>query len=246
VNDRQLIRYSRQILLTNIDIDGQERLLKAKVLVMGLGGLGSPAALYLAAAGVGHLILADFDDVDLSNLQRQIIHQENTVGLNKAKSAEKRLQALNSECLIETCLQKLEKTALAKIVRRVDLVLDCTDNFSTRFMLNKVCKEQQALLISGAAIGFQGQVSVFSGRSEDACYRCLYDEQGQDDETCSNNGVLAPVVGIIGSMQALEAIKYLTQTGECLINKLLLLDALTSQWRSLKLKQDPQCPICHP
>ncbi len=244
MNDQQLLRYSRQIMLPAIDIEGQERLLASRVLIIGLGGLGSPVAMYLAAAGVGTLVLVDFDRVDLSNLQRQIAHTNGRVGQPKVASAKETLQALNPECRIETIDQMLEGKALAAEVAKADLVIDCCDNFATRFAINATCVVARTPLVSGAAIRMEGQVSVFSGQPGGPCYRCLYHDEGSEDETCSENGVLAPLVGIIGSVQATEAIKVLTGAGETLIGRLLVLDALQMEWRTLKLKADPDCPVC--
>ncbi len=244
MNDEQLLRYSRQIMLPSIGIEGQEKLLTSRVLIIGLGGLGSPVAMYLAAAGVGQLILADFDKVDLSNLQRQIIHSTESIGKLKVESARNTLLAINPDCRIETVSKLLDETELADHVSKADLVIDGTDNFTTRFMVNDACVATRTPLVSGAAIRLEGQVSVFSGQPGDPCYRCLYGGGGDMDETCSENGVLAPLVGIIGSLQATEAIKVLAGAGAPLIGRLLLLDALDMQWRTLKLKADPACPTC--
>ncbi|MCG8428616.1 MAG: molybdopterin-synthase adenylyltransferase MoeB [Chromatiales bacterium] len=244
MNDDQLLRYSRQIMLPSIGYEGQERLLNAQVLIIGLGGLGSPVAMYLAAAGVGHLTLVDFDKVDLSNLQRQIIHNSERIGTLKVESAKQTLQAINPDCQI-TCIDKtLEGDALQQAVAEADLVIDGSDNFTTRFAINEACVKSPTPLVSGAAIRMEGQVSVFSGRPGAPCYHCLYGKEGAVDETCSENGVLAPVVGIIGSIQATEAIKVLASTGTTLESRLLILDALHMQWRTLKLKADPNCPVC--
>ena len=244
MNDAQLLRYSRQIMLPGFGIEGQQRLLDARVLVVGLGGLGSPVALYLAAAGVGHLLLADFDAVDLSNLQRQLLHSSAHVGRNKVDSAIETLRALNPDVRLEPVKGSLAGKALAELARRVDLIIDCSDNFSTRFAINTACFESGIPLVSGAAIRAEGQVSVFSGRRDGPCYQCLYPSQGAAEETCARNGVLAPVVGIIGSIQATEAIKVLTGLGEPLFGRLLLLDALRMEWRSVRLTADPACPVC--
>ena len=244
MDDQQLLRYSRQIMLPAVGIEGQERLRASRVLIIGLGGLGSPAAMYLAAAGVGTLVLVDFDRVDLSNLQRQIIHTSDRIGQPKVESARESLRALNPETRIETFDQPLEGDALTRQVALADLVLDGTDNFATRFALNAVCRSQRTPLVSGAAIRMEGQVSVFPGQPGTPCYHCLYPQEGQLDETCSANGVLAPVVGVIGSIQAVEAIKLLTGIGEPLVGRLLLFDALQMEWRTIRLKADPACPVC--
>jgi adenylyltransferase/sulfurtransferase len=244
MDDQQLLRYSRQIMLPFFGTEGQERLLSSRVLIIGLGGLGSPAAMYLAAAGVGTLMLADFDQVDLSNLQRQIIHSGNRIGALKTDSAKETLLALNPECRVETIGGRLEQRELAAEAARSDLVIDASDNFETRFAVNRACIGSGTPLVSGAAIRMEGQVSVFSGQPGDPCYRCIYSDQGVEEETCSETGILAPVAGIIGSVQATEAIKVLAGVGEPLFGRLLLLDALRMEWRTLKLKPDPDCPVC--
>ncbi|KRT53830.1 HesA/MoeB/ThiF family protein [endosymbiont of Ridgeia piscesae] len=244
MNDDQLLRYSRQIMLPSIGIEGQQRLLESRVLLVGLGGLGSPVALYLAAAGVGQLVLSDFDKVDLSNLQRQIAHTTDAIGELKVESARRALLALNPEIQIETIDRILQEQELVLEVQKADLVIDASDNFATRFAINSACQCHATPLVSGAAIRMEGQVSAFSGQPGGPCYRCLYPEEGQVADTCSENGVLAPLVGIIGSIQATEAIKILTGAGTPLFGQLLILDALHMQWRSLKLKPDPRCPVC--
>lgn len=244
MTDTELLRYSRQILLPDFGIAGQERLRASSVLVVGLGGLGSPVAMYLAAAGVGRLILADFDAVDLSNLQRQIIHTTAQIGRPKAESARIALAALNPDVELVAVKRSLVEETLPGIVADVDLVLDCCDNFATRFAVNAACVSAGVPLVSGAAIRLEGQVAAFSGQPGGPCYQCLYPRDGGIDETCSTNGILAPVVGIIGSIQATEAIKILTGLGEPLFGRLLLLDAALMQWRSLRLPSDPSCPIC--
>lgn len=245
MNDEQLLRYSRQIMLPYVDIEGQQKLLDARVLVVGLGGLGSPVAMYLAAAGIGHLVLNDFDKVDLTNLQRQIIHRQNNIGETKTNSAAETLRALNPEVNITTIAEAMDEKAMRQQVEAADVVLDCTDNFSVRFMLNKLCVKTRTVLVSGAAVRMEGQVSVFDNQGQGPCYRCLYkDDDGELSNTCSENGVLAPVVGIIGSIQAVEAMKVIMSVGEPLISRLLLLDARTMEWRSLKLPKDPECPVC--
>lgn len=244
MNDDQLLRYSRQIMLPDIDIEGQEKLLAARVLIVGLGGLGSPVAMYLAAAGVGHLVLVDFDQVDLSNLQRQIVHTTSSIGINKAQSAAKTLRELNPDIQI-SCIEKmLDADSLLEQIKQVNLVIDCTDNFQIRFAINRACVTAKVPLVSGAAIRLEGQVSVFdSRRSDSPCYSCLYSEVN-DDLTCAANGVLAPLVGVIGSIQALESIKVLAGFGQSLAGRLLLLDARYMQWREIKLQKDPHCPVC--
>ncbi|MCC7122427.1 MAG: molybdopterin-synthase adenylyltransferase MoeB [Gammaproteobacteria bacterium] len=245
MDDARLLRYSRQILLPEIDITGQRKLLAASVAIFGLGGLGSPIALYLAAAGVGRLVLVDFDTVELSNLQRQIIHLTRDLGRPKVESAREKLLALNPEIQVEVETRVLDGDALDAVVAGVDLVLDGTDNFPTRFGLNAACLRQRRPLVSGAAIRFEGQVSVyFPGQGESPCYRCLYDDGAGTDETCAQTGVVAPLLGIIGSVQALEALKVLAGIGTPLTGRLLVFDGLQMEWRSLRFKRDPRCPVC--
>ncbi|MDZ7662040.1 molybdopterin-synthase adenylyltransferase MoeB [Thiohalophilus sp.] len=244
MNDEQLLRYSRQIMLPQVDFAGQEKLLSSRVLILGLGGLGSPVAMYLAAAGVGQLVLVDHDNVDLSNLQRQILHRQKDIGHPKITSAAETLMELNPQLQITALDHKLSDEELREIAEHVDVVVDATDNFEIRFALNRVCVATGTPLVSGAAIRMEGQVSVFMNRPGSPCYRCLYREEGELDASCSENGVLAPVVGIIGSVQALEVIKILLNIGSTLDGKLLLLDALHMEWRTLTLKQDSECPVC--
>lgn len=244
MDDQSLLRYSRQILLPEMGVEGQQRLRDARVLLIGLGGLGSPAAMYLAAAGVGTLVLCDDDEVDLSNLQRQVVHRTDRIGEAKTQSAAKTLRALNPDTEIVTHEQRLDATALRRAVDNVDLVLDCSDNFATRFALNQACHAAQTPLISGAAIRWDGQIAVFDQQAGSPCYRCLYSEDGEEELRCSENGVIAPLVGIIGSMQALESIKLLCGIGQILSGRLLVLDGLRMQWRELRLRKDPGCPVC--
>jgi adenylyltransferase/sulfurtransferase len=245
MKDEQLLRYSRQILLPQIDIDGQQKLLKSHVLIIGLGGLGAPVSLYLAAAGVGKLTLVDDDKVELSNLQRQIIHTEKNINKLKVKSAAESLRAINSEIQLEINTERLTKSDLINTMETVDVVVDCSDNFATRFLLNEVTQQTKIPLVSGAAIRMEGQVTVYDARQAgSACYRCVYQDNGELQETCSESGVLSPLLGIIGSVQAVETIKLLTNIGESLANRLLILDALSMSWHEIKLKQNPTCPIC--
>lgn len=245
MNDDQLLRYSRQIMLPWMDITGQQKLLSSRVLIVGLGGLGSPAALYLAAAGVGTLVLNDFDKVDLSNLQRQIAHRTADIGRSKVESARSALVALNPGIRVIALEGRLEEKALHEQVRLADAVVDASDNFATRFLLNQACVTEGKPLISGAAIRAEGQVAVFDNRQDDSpCYRCLYQEGEETGATCSENGVLAPLVGIIGSIQAVETLKVLAGMGEPLSGRLLLLDALSMEWRTLRLRKDANCPVC--
>ena len=247
MKDEQLLRYSRQILLPQIDIKGQQKLLDSHVLIIGLGGLGSPVALYLAAAGVGHLTLVDDDEVELSNLQRQIVHGEQNIGEKKVESASQRLRSLNSECQIDIKAERLVGDELSQAVEAADVVVDCSDNFATRFLLNEVTQQCKTPLVSGAAIRMEGQITVYDSRQEDsACYRCVYQDSGELQETCSETGVLSPLLGIIGSMQAVETVKLLTGIGETLAGRLMILDALSMSWQEIKLRRDPVCPVCNP
>lgn len=245
MNDQQLLRYSRQIMLPEVEIAGQQNLLDARVLIIGMGGLGSPVALYLAAAGVGALVVSDFDEVDTSNLQRQIAHGEADVGRLKVDSAKEAIKAINPDCQVITVPDKLTGAQLMQQVILNDLVVDCSDRFSTRFEINRYCVETKTPLVSGAAIQFGGQLAVFDARQEDSpCYRCLYEESDDEELRCAENGVIAPLVGVIGSMQALETIKLLSGAGETSVGRLLAFDGLNSQWRSMRLSKDPECPVC--
>lgn len=246
MNDDQLLRYSRHILLREIDVPGQQRILNARVLVIGAGGLGSPILLYLAASGVGHISVCDDDNVDISNLQRQIAHRSDAIGHNKAESAAAAMHAINPELDIQVLPQRLAGMALAARIAAADVVIDATDNFATRHAINRACVEHHKPLISGAAVGFEGQVTIFDLRSTDSpCYHCLYPDTGSNEETrCTENGVFSPVVGIIGTVQAAEALKLICGAGKSLNGRLLLLDALDMQWRSIRLQKDPGCLIC--
>jgi adenylyltransferase/sulfurtransferase len=246
MNDQQLLRYSRHILLDQIGIEGQERLLSARALIVGAGGLGCPAALYMAAAGVGTLVIADDDEVDLTNLQRQILHREHSVGRAKVESARESLLDINPGVQVIALKQRLQGDDLTAQIAAADVVLDCSDNFATRHAINRACVNTRTPLVSGAAIRFDGQVSVFDSRETDApCYHCLFPEGGEAEEVrCAVMGVFAPLTGIIGSVQAAEALKLLAQTGRSLAGRLLLLDALGMEWRSISLPRDPGCPVC--
>ncbi len=244
LSDDQLLRYSRQIMLPSIDVAGQVRLLGSRVLILGLGGLGAPSAMYLAASGIGHLVLVDHDDVELSNLQRQIIHETQSIGSPKVQSAKVRLDSINPEIRSTLIGHKLTGPELIEQVKLADVVVDGTDNFESRFLINKVCVDTKTPLVSGAVIRLEGQVSTYVPGSNNCCYRCLYHEGEEVMETCSENGVLAPVAGIIGSIQATEAIKVLLGMEGILLNRLLLLDAATMEWRTIKMKKDPACPVC--
>ncbi len=246
MNDDQLLRYSRHILLPEIGVEGQEAILGARVLIVGAGGLGSPAAMYLAAAGVGTIAIADDDDVDLTNLQRQILHSAEMVGRPKVDSARDTLRRLNPLARVEALAVRLEGEALEAQVAMADVVLDCCDNFATRHAVNRACVKHAKALVSGAAIRFDGQVSVFDRRRPDsACYHCLFPE-GEDVEEvrCAVMGVFAPIVGIIGATQAAESLKLLIGCGTSLDGRLLLLDGLAMEWRSVAFGKDPGCNVC--
>jgi len=245
MNDNQLLRYSRQIMLPQVDIEGQQKLLAASVLIVGAGGLGSPAAMYLAAAGVGNIAIYDDDIVDLSNLQRQITHHTPDIGTDKVISTRKTLNELNPDVKVRAVKQRLDGEQLDSEVMLADVVSDCSDNFSTRFAINRACVKQQTPLVSGAAIRFEGQVTVFTpGTNDSPCYNCLYNSDGEELQNCATNGVIAPVTGIVGSIQALEAMKLIMNIGDTLTGRLLLLDGLTMEWNSLKLRKNPSCPTC--
>lgn len=246
MDDQQLLRYSRHILLNEIGFEGQQALSAAHALVIGAGGLGSPVALYLAAAGVGRLTLADHDTVDLSNLQRQLLHTSARVGMPKVESARICLQQINPGVELIPLQEKLQGAALQDAVAAVDLVLDCSDNFATRHAVNAACVAARKPLVSGAAVRLDGQISVFDTRQPDApCYACLFPpDQAFEDEACGAMGVFAPLVGIIGAMQAAEALKLLTPFGRSLAGRLLLLDVRGMEWTTIKISKNPACPVC--
>jgi adenylyltransferase/sulfurtransferase len=246
MDDHQLLRYSRHILLPEIGIEGQQRLLDAHALLIGAGGLGSPAALYLASAGVGTLTICDGDTVDLTNLQRQIVHREAAVGMNKVDSARDTLLGLNPAIRINTVADRVDGKKLQSLVDGADVVLDGCDNFATRHAVNRACVQARKPLVSGAGIRFDGQLAVFDLRDSDApCYACLFPEAGENEEMrCAVMGVFAPLVGIIGAMQAAEALKILSGVGKPLSSRLLLLDALDMAVRTISLKKDPACLVC--
>jgi adenylyltransferase/sulfurtransferase len=248
MTDEQLLRYSRHILLDALGIEGQARILNTHALIIGAGGLGSPAALYLASAGIGRITLVDNDTVDFTNLQRQILHTQARVGVAKAESGRQALSAINPDIEIIPLQQRLSGEALDVLVATADLVLDCTDNFATRHAINRACVHHRKPLVSGAAIRFDGQISVYDLRRDDSpCYHCLFPE-GEDVEEvrCAVMGVFAPLTGIIGTMQAAEALKLAADIGEALTGRLLLLDALTMEWRTVRFKKDDDCAVCGP
>lgn len=246
MNDNQLLRYSRHILLPQIGYEGQEKLVNGHALIVGAGGLGSPVALYLAASGVGTLTICDFDVVDLTNLQRQIAHSTSSVGVNKAASAQQTLLGINPEVKINLVCNKSTEDDFSKLITQANVVIDCSDNFATRYTLNKLCVQLKRPLVSGAAIGFEGQVTVYDMRSDNSpCYHCLFPDNGEDTELrCATNGVFAPLVGMIGTTQAAEALKLLMGIGESLQGRLLLLDTLAMEWRTIKLRKDAACTVC--
>jgi molybdopterin-synthase adenylyltransferase len=246
MNDDQLLRYSRHILLPQIGIEGQERLLASTALMIGAGGLGSPAALYLAAAGVGTVVIADGDAVDLTNLQRQILHSTQSVGKPKTLSGQETLARINPGVKVVPLQRRLEGDELEQLVGNADVVLDCSDNFATRHAVNRACIRQRKPLVSGAAVRFDGQVGVFDLRDESSpCYHCLFPENAElEEERCAVTGVFAPLTGIIGTIQAAEALKLLAGIGETLKGRFLIFDALSTQWRTVKLVKDPACGAC--
>lgn len=238
-------RYSRHVLLPSIGEAGQERLLASRVFIIGAGGLGSPVAMYLAASGVGHLTIADFDHVDLSNLQRQILHRTADLGRDKVASAKDTLNALNPEVAITPLNWAPDDDDLEREIAGADVVVDACDNFETRFSVNRLCVASRTPLVSAAAIRFEGQVSVFDARDPECpCYRCLYSDESTEGEACSQVGVLAPLLGAVGSVQAVETLKLIVGMGETLAGRVLMLDALSMEWRSLRLRKDPACPVC--
>ena len=248
MNDQQLLRYSRHILLDEIGIEGQECILAAHVLVIGAGGLGSPAALFLGSAGVGQITLVDDDEVDLTNLQRQIAHTTARLGQPKVQSAATAVQSINPEVVVHCVQARADGAVLDALVAQATVVLDCSDNYATRHAINAACVRRQKPLVAGAAIRFDGQVTVVDPRNPDApCYACLFSPHADFEEVqCSSMGVFAPVVGVIGAMQAAEALKLITQTGTSLAGRLLMLDAKCMQWSTMNLRRDIHCSVCGP
>ncbi len=246
MDDSQLLRYSRHILLNELGVDGQQRIMQGRALVIGVGGLGSPATLYLATAGIGHLTLVDHDVVDLTNLQRQIAHTEARVGQPKVESAKHTLLAINSQLKIEALNERADAQRLDALVADADVVLDCSDNFATRQALNAACVKHGVPLVSGAAIRFDGQLAVYDPRHTDSpCYACVFPPETVFEEAlCATMGVFAPLVGIIGSMQAAEALKLLSGAGEPAVGRLLMLDGRNMTWTDIRLPRNPLCPVC--
>lgn len=244
LSDEESLRYNRQIVLRGFDFDGQEKLKASKVLVVGLGGLGCAATPYLASAGVGHLTLLDFDVVSLSNLQRQILHHDRQLGVAKVESAREQLSAINPHIILETIDKQQDDAQLATLIARHDVVLDCTDNVATREQLNRLCYASKTPLVSGAAIRMEGQISVFNWQPEAPCYRCISRLFGDATLSCVEAGVMAPLVGVVGALQAMEAIRLLTRYGSSVAGKLLMYDAMTLQFREMKVAKDPACEVC--
>lgn len=245
MNDEQLLRYSRQIMLPQIDITGQQRLLDSSVLIIGVGGLGSPVALYLAACGVGEIVIADDDSVELANLQRQIIYNSNNIGELKVDSAAATMQSINPEIKISVIAERLNGEKLIHRVQQADVVIDATDNLASRLEINQQCFLTRTPLVSASAIRWEGQLTVFDSRQQDSpCYQCLYGSMGEVGQSCSENGVMGPVVGMLGCMQANEAVKLLTDAGSTLTGRVLMLDALNMEWQTISLKRDPGCSVC--
>jgi molybdopterin/thiamine biosynthesis adenylyltransferase len=246
VDDQQRLRYSRHLLLNEFGEEAQERLLAAHALVIGAGGLGSPALLYLASSGLGRITVCDGDLVDLTNLQRQVVHRQDAIGTPKAASAAATMRAINPDIRIESLEERANPERLSQLVRGADVVLDCSDNFATRHAINRACVEHRKPLVSGAGIRFDGQVAVFDLRRGDApCYNCLFAEDADaEDVRCAVMGVFAPLVGIVGTYQAMEAIKLVAGVGETLAGRLMLFDALSSRWHEVRLARDPHCQVC--
>ena len=249
MNNEELTRYSRHIMLPQLDYSGQRKLGQARVLIIGAGGLGSPAAMYLASSGIGHLVISDFDRVELSNLQRQILHGNSDIGKAKASSAKTTLLTLNNCIRVTAIDEKLDEGKLRAQIKLADVAVEASDNFESRFLLNRLCVEEKTPLVSGSALQFQGQITVFRADQADSpCYRCLYEESDESHnnqwETCTQSGVLAPLVGIIGTIQAAETIKILTGIGTDLCGRLVTLDVSEMRWREIRLKKDPHCPVC--
>ncbi|ELY3855895.1 molybdopterin-synthase adenylyltransferase MoeB [Providencia huaxiensis] len=244
LSDDEMLRYNRQIILRGFDFDGQEKLKSSHALVIGLGGLGCAATQYLAAAGVGHLTLVDFDTVSLSNLQRQILHRDATIGEPKVNSAKSQLSAINPHIRIDTVNMQLDDQQLDELIKRHDVVLDCTDNVAIREQLNRLCLPYKKPFISGAAIRMEGQLSVFTYQDDTPCYRCLSRLFGENSLTCVEAGVMSPLVGTIGTLEAMETIKLLANYGQVNSGKVLLFDAMTMDFRQFKLTKDPHCEVC--
>lgn len=244
LTDAEMLRYNRQIILRQFDFEGQEALKSASALVLGAGGLGCASTQYLAAAGIGALTLIDDDKVEVSNLQRQVLHNDNTVGMLKVESAKQALQTINPNVSISTIAARLDDSALHDLIEKHDIVLDCSDNVETRNQLNRLCHQLKTPLVSGAAIRMEGQISVYTYQANEPCYQCLSALFGQQALTCVEAGIMSPVVGIVGAVQAMETIKVIADMGQPLSGKILMLDAMTMSWREMKLSKQPACPVC--
>lgn len=244
LTDAEMLRYNRQIILRQFDFEGQEALKSASALVLGAGGLGCASTQYLAAAGIGALTLIDDDKVEISNLQRQVLHNDNTVGMLKVESAKQALQTINPNVSVSTIAARLDDSALHDLIEKHDIVLDCSDNVETRNQLNRLCHQLKTPLVSGAAIRMEGQISVYTYQANEPCYQCLSALFGQQALTCVEAGIMSPVVGIVGAVQAMETIKVIAGMGQPLSGKILMLDAMTMSWREMKLSKQPACPVC--
>ncbi len=246
MNDDQLLRYSRHILLDDLGVEGQQRLLDSHALIVGAGGLGSPVAMYLAASGVGHITIADHDVVDLTNLQRQIAHTTERIGMSKVASATQAMQALNPEVRVSALARKLDAAELDTLVPTVQVVVDCCDNFATRQAVNAACVQHRVPLVSGAAIRMDAQLAVYDARdAKSPCYACIFPpDQAPEEVQCATLGVLAPLVGVVGSLQAMEAVKLLTGLGSRLTGRLQMLDGRGLEWNEVRLQRNPSCPVC--
>ena len=245
MDDELLLRYNRQIMMSEIDFTGQERIINSTVLIVGLGGLGSPVAMYLAGSGVGHLILNDYDSVDLSNLQRQILYTSETIDEIKAEAAKRTLHALNPEIRLTSINKKLNDSEILEVVKTVDVVVDATDNFDIRFALNRACVKTKTPMVSGAAIRMEGHLIVYrTDRDDSPCFRCLYRPEDEPQERCSETGVLGSLCGMIGSLQATEVIKIIADAGQTRYGMLVLYDAARSEWQEVRIPKDVQCPVC--
>ncbi|MBV1839098.1 MULTISPECIES: molybdopterin-synthase adenylyltransferase MoeB [Photobacterium] len=244
LTDAEMLRYNRQIILRQFDFEGQEALKSASALVLGAGGLGCASTQYLAAAGIGTLTLIDDDKVEVSNLQRQVLHNDNTVGMLKVESAKQALQTINPNVSVSTIAARLDDSALHDLIEKHDIVLDCSDNVETRNQLNRLCHQLKTPLVSGAAIRMEGQISVYTYQANEPCYQCLSALFGQQALTCVEAGIMSPVVGIVGAVQAMETIKVIADMGQPLSGKILMLDAMTMSWREMKLSKQPACPVC--
>lgn len=244
LSDAEMLRYNRQIILRQFDFEGQEALKGSSMLILGAGGLGCASTQYLAAAGVGKLTLIDDDKVEVSNLQRQVLHSDATVGMLKVESAKQALLTINPNIQVETVAKRLDDQELLALIEAHTLVLDCSDNVETRNQLNRLCYQSKTPLVSGAAIRMEGQISVYTYQEDEPCYQCLSALFGQQALSCVEAGIMSPVVGIVGAVQAMEAIKVVAQMGQPLTGKILILDAMSMSWREMKLGKQPNCPVC--